>query len=29
MVKPVDYDKFLQVVEKLGLYWLLLNKMPN
>jgi two-component system response regulator len=29
LVKPVDYDKFLQVVEKLGLYWLLLNKVPN
>jgi two-component system response regulator len=29
MVKPVDYDKFFQVVEELGLYWLLLNKVPN
>lgn len=29
MVKPVDYDKFLQVMEELGFYWLLLNKVPN
>ena len=29
MVKPVDFDKFFQVVEELGLYWLLLNKVPN
>lgn len=29
MVKPVDFDKFIQVVEELGLYWLLLNKVPN
>jgi two-component system, response regulator len=29
MVKPVDFDKFLQTVEELGLYWLLLNKVPH
>jgi two-component system response regulator len=29
MVKPVDFDKYFQVVEELGLYWLLLNKVPN
>jgi CheY-like chemotaxis protein len=29
MVKPVDLDQFFQVVEDLGLYWLLLNKVPN
>jgi two-component system response regulator len=29
MVKPVDFDKFFQVVEELGLYWLLLNQVPN
>jgi two-component system response regulator len=29
MVKPVDFDKFLQVVGELGLYWLLLNKVPS
>ncbi len=26
MVKPVDYDEYSQVVEDLGLYWLLRNK---
>jgi len=29
MVKPVDFDKFFLAVEELGLYWLLLNKVPN
>jgi CheY-like chemotaxis protein len=29
MVKPVDFDKFFQMVEDLGLYWLLLNKVPG
>jgi len=29
MVKPVDFDKFFHVVEEIGLYWLLLNKVPN
>jgi len=29
LVKPVDFDKFFQVVEELGLYWLLMNKVPN
>lgn len=29
MVKPVDFDKFFQAVEDLGLYWLLLNKVPS
>ncbi len=29
LVKPVDFDQFLQVVEELGLYWMLLNKVPN
>lgn len=26
--KPVDFDKFLDCVSELGLYWLLLNKPP-
>lgn len=28
IVKPVDFDKFAQSVADLGLYWLLLNKVP-
>ena len=26
IVKPVDFDKFVQTVSELGLYWLLLNQ---
>ncbi|HEX2710825.1 MAG TPA: response regulator [Candidatus Acidoferrales bacterium] len=26
--KPVDFDKFLEVVKSLGLYWLLVNEAP-
>jgi two-component system, response regulator len=29
VVKPVDFDKYSQAVDELGLYWLLLNKVPN
>ena len=29
IVKPVDFDKFAEVIKNLGMYWLLLNKNPN
>ncbi len=28
MVKPVDFDKFIQSVSELGLYWLVCNTPP-
>jgi CheY-like chemotaxis protein len=28
LVKPVDFDKFVDAVANLGLYWLLLNQPP-
>ncbi|HEV2111170.1 MAG TPA: response regulator [Gammaproteobacteria bacterium] len=29
IVKPVDFDKFAQVVSDVGLYWLVSNKAPD
>ena len=27
--KPVDFDKFVEVLSQAGLYWMLLNKLPS
>jgi len=29
IVKPVDFDKFLEMVSQVGLYWSLVNKVPR
>jgi CheY-like chemotaxis protein len=29
IVKPVDFERFVQVVSEAGLYWLLLNEPPR
>ncbi|HNP08300.1 MAG TPA: response regulator [Cyclobacteriaceae bacterium] len=29
IVKPVQFDKFLEVVDQLGMFWLLINQPPK
>ncbi|ADR18705.1 response regulator [Calditerrivibrio nitroreducens] len=29
IIKPVDFEKFFDAVQKVGLYWLLFNKTPE
>jgi two-component system response regulator len=29
IVKPVDFDKFIECVRQLGIYWLLINRVPE
>jgi two-component system response regulator len=29
IVKPVEFDKFVEEVSKLGVYWTLMNKVPG
>ena len=29
IVKPVDFDQFIKVVQELDLYWLLINQIPE
>jgi two-component system response regulator len=29
IVKPVDFDKFVEEVSKLGVYWAVMNKVPG
>ncbi len=29
ILKPVDFDKFIEAIKEIGFYWLLLNKPPQ
>jgi two-component system response regulator len=29
IIKPVDFDKFIEAISELGLYWLSLNRSPQ
>ena len=29
IVKPVDFEKFTEAIREIGLYWMLLNKVPT
>jgi len=29
IIKPVDFNKFVQTITELGLYWLIINKQPG
>ncbi len=29
VVKPLDFDRFVEAVSELGLYWVLLNQTPK
>jgi hypothetical protein len=29
IVKPVQFDAFLEIVAKIGLYWVLTNRVPQ